>query len=39
LLELKEGWRSWWRPKDDKTPGRTLAVPELGETVGQSTRR
>jgi hypothetical protein len=39
LLELKEGWRSWWRPREDKAPGRTVAVRELGETVGQSSRR
>jgi flavin-dependent dehydrogenase len=39
LLELKEGWRSWWRPREDKAPGSTAAVRELGETVGQSSRR
>lgn len=39
LLELKEGWRSWWRPREDKAPVRTVAVRELGETVGQSSRR
>jgi flavin-dependent dehydrogenase len=39
LLELKEGWRSWWRPREDKALGSTAAVRELGETVGQSSRR
>jgi hypothetical protein len=38
-LELKEGWRSWWRPREDQAPGRTVAARELGETVGQPGRR
>ncbi len=39
FLELKEGWRSWWQPKEDKETERTVAVRELGETVGHSSRR
>src|SRR5260370_40574011 len=38
LLELKEGWRSWWRPREDQAPGRTVAARELGETGGQPRR-
>ena len=39
LLEIKEGWRSWWRPGEVKVPERAVAAPELRETVGQSIRR
>jgi flavin-dependent dehydrogenase len=38
-IEFNEGWRSWWRPREDSVPIGTVAVPEFGETVGQASRR
>jgi hypothetical protein len=35
-LELKEGWRSWWQPRENKVPVKIAAMPEQRETVGDS---
>jgi len=37
-LELKEGWRSWWQPRENKVPARIVAMREQRETVGDSSR-
>ena len=37
-LELKEGWRSWWQPRENKVPVRIVAMREQRETVGDSSR-
>ena len=37
-LELKEGWRSWWQPRENKVPVRIVAMREQSETVGDSSR-
>src|SRR5271165_5520731 len=37
-IELKEGWRSWWQPRENKVPARIVAMREQRETVGDSSR-
>jgi hypothetical protein len=37
-LELKEGWRSWWQPRENKVPVRIVAMREQRETAGDSSR-
>jgi hypothetical protein len=37
-LELNEGWRSWWRPTENKIPDRNAHMRERRETAADSSR-
>ena len=37
-LELREGWGSWWQPRENKVPVRMVAMREQRKTVGDSSR-